>query len=569
MESLTGKAALVLLSDPGFGRQWDALYAGCPWATAYQSRTYAAIWYEEYASVFEPVLVWSRDAAGELSGVLALAHRPDERNLVYAGAHQTEYQVWLARPGEGDAFAEAAFDHLAQRFPGGRLSLMFLPPGSPLGFLEPPRPWAARSRFREVQRPLMAFGPAEESLGKKRYRTRINKLGQLHGPVRMQVLRSREEIAPYFDRIMDLYDFRVAGRYGHLPVRDDPFRREFTLRLVDSPEITHASVLLAGEELLAAHIGARNGGEVQLGLTAQSPFHAEHSPGTLLLLMLGRQLAAEGFERLDLTPHGQYKDRFATSFDTVHAGCVFFQEADVRRYDRKRKAAEFAKSCLARVGMTPERARERIQGVRDILRKNKPHTLAFKIGRFAVRRLWSETALIFYEMSAEEAARQEADPRFHRDSLPDLLLYEPPTREDRTKCRFLHDAMERLGSGGHSYTVTDDGRRLMHYAWLSPAGGPTGSDIGGTIDLPAGSWSLWDDFTHPDCRGMRLHQASIRTRLRDASALVKGEGRIYISVLAHNAPSRHNIEGAGFRRYATVVRRFRWGKASWQWNIEH
>jgi CelD/BcsL family acetyltransferase involved in cellulose biosynthesis len=565
-----GRSFLHLLSDPTFCRQWDSLFAACPWATALQSRAFAAIWYSSYASVFDPLCVYALDATGGLAGLLALALNRKTRDLVHVGAHQAEYHVWLSIVEDGGSFIESALDKLADRFPGARLRLLFLPPGAPVDWLKPPRPWAGRARLRPIQRPLMAVGVGgnvEESLRKKSNKSRISRLRQLLGPVRLEVLHSRKEIEPLFDRIVDFCDFRNGAYYQCLPFRDDPLKREFYLRLVDSPELTHASVLRAGDETVAVHIGVRNGTSVLLGLITHSPFYSEHSPGKLLLLLLGRELGNEGFQDLDLTPGGEYKDRFATHSDTVYAGYIFFRRRDVHLHDFSRWVVGLAKVCLARVGVTPESARRRFGQIARILRTNTPHVLALKSLRWAARRAWSETQLNFYQMSPEVAAGMDRDARFRQDSLADLLLYERVMPADRSKFEFLRDALARLESGGHAYTAAD-GKRLANYAWLSPVAGLVGTDLGSKIDLPPGSISLWDDYTHPASRGLGLHQAGIRTRLRDASRLVK-DGRIFISVLADNGPSRHNIECAGFRWYATVVRRFRLGKATWEWNFEH
>jgi CelD/BcsL family acetyltransferase involved in cellulose biosynthesis len=570
VQDCRGESYFHLQSDPAFRQKWDSLYSACPWATVFQSQAFAQIWYSTYAADFEPLLVYALDTASDLAGLLALAMNRKTGELVHVGAHQAEYHVWLSAADQGDSFIEAAFDFLADRFPGGRLHLLFLPPGAPMGWLNEPRRWAGRARLRSLPRPLMAVGAGsrvEESLRKKSNKSRINRLQHLLGPLNLEVLESREALDPLLDLIANLCDFRSGAFYECLPFRDDPLKREFYLRLVDSPGIAHASLLRAGTEIVAAHIGARSGASVQIGVIAQSPVYSEHSPGKLLLLLLGRELGAGGFQYLDLTPGGDYKDRFATDSDVAHAGYVYFRRGDARLHDLRRRASELAKAWLVRMRIKPETARRRFRRIARIVRTNKPHVLAFKLLRWVARRACSEDELLFYQMDSRAAAGMDRDARFRLDSLADLLLYEQATPADRTKFEFLRDAYARLESGGHAYTVTD-GNRLMHYSWLSPVGGPTGTDLGSKIDFPPGSWSLWDDFTYPASRGLGLHQASIRTRLCDAAPRLGGGGRIFINVLAGNRPSRHNIERAGFRCYAGLVRRFRLGKTIRKWNFE-
>ncbi|HEX8983933.1 MAG TPA: GNAT family N-acetyltransferase [Bryobacteraceae bacterium] len=568
VQAWTGRPVLQALADPAFRRQWDSLYAACPWATVFQTRAFTEIWYSVYGPAFEPLIVYARDSAGDLSGLLALGIDRVTGALTPAGAHNAEYHAWLSTADTGDSFIEAAFDHLAARFPRGGLAFLFLPPGAPLGWLKPSRPWGGRARFRAVPRPLMTVGPGgsvEESLRKKSNKSRISRLRKL-GPLRLEVVRCRKDIEPYLERIVDSCDLRNGALHDCLPFRDDPFKLEFSLRLVDSPDLTHTSVLLAGDEFVAAHIGARNGTSVQLGLIAHSPFLAQHSPGKILLLLLARELGDEGFQDLDFTPFGEYKDRFADHSDEAYSGVVFFHKRDAHAYDFRRRAAGSAKWCLARAGVTPEAALRRFRSLVRIVRNNGPHGLLFKLVRWVGRRIWSEQQLNYYRMSPQDTAGKDGDPRLQRDFLADLLLYEQATPADRTRSEFLRDALDRLASGGRAYTAAE-GRRLMHYSWLSPVAGPKGTDLGSEIDYPPGSISLWDDYTHPSGRGTGLHQASIRARLQEGSALAAGGG-IFCSVLADNGPSRRNFERMGFRLYATLVRRWRFGKTHWKWTFE-
>lgn len=368
IELREGDSAFELLSEEAFGRQWDSLHAACPWATALQTRAYADIWYSVYAPVHEPLFAFALNETGELTGLLALGRHRSTGALVHVGAHQAEYQVWLSDAEVGDAFIEATLDRLALRFPGGRLTLRWLPSGAPLAWLEPTRPWAARTRFEAFPRPLMTVGAGsavEPSLRKKNNKHRLNRLREL-GPVRLEVLRSRAEIEPIFDQLVDFCEFRNGARYECLPFHDDPYKREFYLQLVDAPAITHASVLWAGNTILAANIGGREDTSVQLGLITQSPFVSKYSPGVLLFLLLGRELGCAGFQDLDLTPSDdlKYKERFADHFDTVHTGTIFFHERAARMHDRKRRVVSALKSCLGVFGLTPETIRLGLGGMR-------------------------------------------------------------------------------------------------------------------------------------------------------------------------------------------------------------
>ncbi|MDQ3995991.1 MAG: hypothetical protein M3303_03120, partial [Gemmatimonadota bacterium] len=117
-----------LLESPSLREQWERLYAECPWASVFQAYGYVATWYAIYRPRFRPLLVAAKDADGSLTGLLPLAI-PAAGDLVAAGGRQAEYQVWLARPGDGDAFIEAALERLADEYPGRALTLQYLTPG--------------------------------------------------------------------------------------------------------------------------------------------------------------------------------------------------------------------------------------------------------------------------------------------------------------------------------------------------------------------------------------------------------------------------------------------------------
>jgi CelD/BcsL family acetyltransferase involved in cellulose biosynthesis len=566
-----GGSALERMADPTFRRRWDSLHALCPWAKAFQTWTFADIWYSVYGRDYEPLLTYVEEEGGNLSGLFALAVHRRTGSLVPVGAHQAEYQVWLATPETGDRFIEAVLDRLAVRFPGGCLTLRWLPPEAPVGWLEAARPWAERTRFKAFSRPLMTVGAGNTlaaSLKKKSNKQRLNRLREL-GPIRLEIPRSRQEIEPIFDQFMAFCDFRNGARYKCLPFRDDPFKREFYLRLVDAPDITHASVLWAGDEFLAANIGGREVSSVQVGLITQSPFVSKYSPGKYHFLLLGQELGSSGFLDLDLTPSDDllYKERFADHFDTVHTGTIFFRLRDARRHDLRLKTLSLLRDLLKCIGVTPDAIRTTVGRVSRRLRSRGPFSLVLQSVLGVSRRIWSRTQLNFYQMSPEDTSRMEVSTRFQRDSLRDLLLYEQPFPESRTKFDFIEDAFKRLEAGGHVLTLASGGR-LLHCSWVSPVSGPTETELGSQLDVPPDSVMLWDDYTHPSIANDNLYRSSIITRLCEAGSMAHGEGRIFISIPARNHEACLAMDGVGFQPFANVTRSLRLGIKSWSWRFE-
>ena len=143
-----------------FLRSWNALWTECPWATLFQKQNFVIPWYRIYASRYEPVLLAANGDDGDLIGLLLLAQERSTGILVHAGAHQAEYQTWIARPGLGNAFIVSALDVISEIFSPGTLTFLYLPPLAPRHWVEPDRnnKWAARTMLRPVRRGLMDLG---------------------------------------------------------------------------------------------------------------------------------------------------------------------------------------------------------------------------------------------------------------------------------------------------------------------------------------------------------------------------------------------------------------------------
>lgn len=558
-----GEAATRRMVDQAFGQAWDDLHDACPWATALQTRAFASIWYSVYDALWEPLLVLAEDEQSCLCGLFALAVHRTQGTLAHVGAHQAEYQVWLSRAEAGDAFIEAALDQLALRFPVGSLDLRWLPGSAPTGWLEASRPWASRVRLQSFPHPLMKVGQEgtiEESLRKKNNKHRMNRLREL-GPVRLEVFRSRKEIEPFFDRLVEFCDFRDGARYACLPFQDDPLKREFYLRLVDAPEITHASVLMAGEHILAANIGSRGPTSVALGLVTQSPFISKYSPGVLLFLLLGRELGLAGFQNLDLTPSVdlRYKERFADHFSTAHMCHIFFRARDARR----NKAVGVLKASFRRLGLKPDTLLRRLRGAIRLLRGDLMRCLA-QGGR---KLIGVRTGLRIYRLDPNHPPpHPEAGP-FTRDALQDLMRYRPVSPQDCTTFEFLKEAFDHLKDGGHAFTLVE-GDRLLASAWVSPVPGPLDLGLGYPVDLSAGSVLLWDERLHPSVDNDALRRALLQARLPEAIRLVKPGSGIFACACDTDQDAFRRFESLGFQPYAHQIRQVRWGWTAHAFRLE-
>ena len=84
--------------------------------------------------------------------------------------------------------------------------------------------------------------------------------------------------------------------------------------------------------------------------------------------------------------------------------------------------------------------------------------------RSARRWIWSSEETRFYR--AEANAAGSADSEIRRDSLRDLLCYEPAGRDSRSKQEFLSDSLAAIESGVHCYSLVRN-NMIVSCAWVT------------------------------------------------------------------------------------------------------
>lgn len=508
IEMVHGANAKALLRDPEFQRAWSALAAACIWGTSCQTWAFANAWLSAYAVRYEPLLVIQTDQAG-LKGLLPLAIERSSGSIVHVGAHQAEYQVWLATEENADSFIQSALDVLAAAYPGRRLELQYLPPGSPIGWCEPSSYWGKKALLQEKKLPLLALGPdsaVEESLKKKSNKSRINRLKKI-GPLTLVRIQTREQLSAVIDTIADYCDFRQGAINSTLPFRDDPFKKEFCLRLMEHPETTHASVLMSGDRVVAANIGLLNRTSVSLGIVVHSPFLAEHSPGKILILLLAQELGKQGFSNLDLTPGGDlYKDRSADHYDTVYVLRLFFDRGNyvVEAIKARLRSAATQRLRKANPAIVSQLRSVYQNGFRDLLARKVSTSLRAGLKQQKPRSC---------KIPVEQARQYSSYSAFRINCISDLLCYEPATRRDRSKAEFLLNAARNLEAGAQAYTLAEDGV-LLHCGWISRLGTGSGEPM-----PVASTCVIWDEFTHPKGHAGNLLKICLEQRLHDAAML--------------------------------------------------
>ncbi len=541
-------------------KEWQELYEQCAWGTVLQSIEFVTTWYEIYEPLFDPLVVAGFDERDQLIGLLLLAVSREDGKLVAAGSNQAEYEVWLATPESNDEFISRALDRLRERFPNGELRFLFLPPNAPRQWLERDVTWRAQSELRPHVRGLMRTNDADNfrgSLKKKSNKSRLKRL-ERHGAVSFERLTSAEQLADVFDEIITYGTFRLSAVHN-APVARDPLKKDFYLAMMRRPRLVHATVLRVGDRVAAAHVGLYNKDSVLLGILTHAPFFAEHSPGKLLLLMLGIELAEEGVPVFDLTPGGEYKERFATDADTAYALNIFFNPAHFRRYKAKRKMIGVAKRALQFANVTPAQAAEKTGNVLHKLRRVNPVKVPAKVFQRISKKIGDARECRVYSFAVERVDELPQTPLVRRDAVADFLDYDPIEAWQPPVQPFMRDVLKRFADGCHSYTLTENGV-LLCWGWLIERREKSHfTEVEQDFYPLPDSVLLYDAYTHPQARGKGLYKAVMCQMMRDA-AQIPGTKRVYGFVLADNHASRHVLEKLGFKYEYSFYSRTKFGK---------
>jgi len=513
---LTGPAALEHIRAQTFMTAWMALHAACPWATSCQHPDFVVPWYEVYQALFVPVVVLQKTDDGALVGLLTLALDEKGQRLTGAGERHAEYQSWLQPPEAGAAFITAALCAIRAHLPRAELTLRYLPAGTPLSWLDAWRDEArAAGRWctlRSVRRPLMQIDAVamHRQRNKKNHRQNVNRLGRL-GAVRFEQITGHDHFLRVVDAICDQYDFRQAALYRARPFALDAAKKQFYIAL-HRRGLLHVTVLTVDGEIAASHIGLLSAGRaVHLGINTYHPATAAHSPGNLLLAMLGVHLAAQQMPLLDLTPGGDgYKEHFATGHDHVSALTI---HRDLRSFlltAARQRLVAAAKSLATRAGWRHHDLLAIVQRVRT-WRPARPARLA---AGWRQRRVRPAAVSRILRPGPSRAGACTLLPS--RDSVPDVLQFDAGGTQ-WAYCAFMNAVMKRMERAEHVYSLVRD-NRLGLLCWAR-------DDTAGAAIVLSGL------YVHRQCRQSDLVEGFIAgvvqdVRRRDPHAAIHYQGSL-------------------------------------------
>jgi CelD/BcsL family acetyltransferase involved in cellulose biosynthesis len=534
VEAVSGEQAQALIDDPEFQHQWQELYQCCPWATVFQAADFVRTWYTSYAVEYRPVLITGRDQTGNLAGLFTLALSRKSGALVPAGSNHAEYHVWLARVEDGDLFIGQALGRLRRDFPASRLIFRFLPPAAPLGWLGSAP--GVRCTLTPVSRGLMDTAQTDgiqASLRKKSNRSRFNRLQKL-GPVSIEQITSPQELEPYFDNIIDYCDLRQGAINNLLPFRSDSLKRAFYLNMMNVSGLLHVTVLKVGSQLASAHLNVKNKSDEVLGLMIHSPFLARDSPGKLHILMLGLSLSQQGISRFDLTPGGDYKDRFASFYDTAYILRVFFDRKAYFKQRIRQLLVRGVKTALRKLRLDKSRVAAGIHRWRGQLQLHR-----------LKNRIRPASGVCVYTIDVSRLPVPPHSDFLKRNSVSDVLAYRPADTFSLPVQAFLKQALEKLESGCHVYTSVTGGI-LSCCVWLAGPDHEQFKEIGLPDSLYSTSALIFDFECRPRSNQAEKLKACILEICRDLSA--RPEIKQIVAVVdANRSDLRQVLTSLGFR----------------------
>lgn len=565
IEVLIGREAERLIEDAEFRRKWKKLYDKCPWGSVFQDDDFVVTWYETYRSQFTPAIVTGTNLGGELAGLFTLAIAAESGQLVVAGASEAEYHAWLAEPQDGNAFIEPALEKLREQFPNGTLMLLFMLPNVPVEWTAPGNRLGRHCHVNTLPRGLMEIGDGsrfKDTLRKKK-QSKINRLKRL-GHLHLDRIQDPEELGAIFDEVICYQTLRLRAIQNLPSIGHDPLIKAFHMNLMRLPRMIHATALRVDDKLVSAQIHTYNKEQVRLGLITHSPFYARYSPGELHLLMIGAELAKEEITLFDLTPGGDYKDRYATHHDEVYVVNVFFNRAHCIQYKIKRKLAESAKSAIRIFNITPEQTRDAFSTFLDWRQKwlrLKPVDLLSETFRRMKRWLCHTDELCVYACNLKQTHSLSGSQLMTRDHIPDLLVYQPTEAWQPPVNKFMKRSLENLEAGHHVYTRVEDGK-LVQYGWLiEPQGRKSSTGDEQDPAIPEDSVLFTDFYTYP--QGQSLSRSSLCQMLSDAAS-VPGAKQAYLCISAGDRALRQVVEKVGFTHQHSLFKKKAMGKVtSW------
>lgn len=557
LKIITGVEVWTLLEDEFFLSSWLELAKKDRKVTVSQEPAFVIPWYKQYTSTYVPILCLAYDKKGALAGLMPLAKNINDDTFTHAGAGEAEYHGWIAHREIDEDFPAECLIRLKNTSNIKTWQWRWLAPRTPVK-------WFSSQlltyegiyvRLRTQASPLWDLGDKtkyEKILKNRALRSKVNRYKR-KGPYYIERITDKERTRELIDILRIQFDFRREAVNNVRPFGDDPNKASFYIERQNYPDNNHFTVLWSDHRPIAFHFGACDHDTLYLGLSSYDPVESKNSPGTLLLIELGKMLFEAGYRYLDLTPGGdQYKERFANAYQKLVEPKFYFNKQEKIKDDIIHRIKLIAKNILSHVTTDPHRIRHLAINLRVV--KSLTPT---KIFRRIIRLIYDNSTYLLYRLLTETVEISSVrDPEINVQKYADLLAFTESnpwaTRQD-----LLLEALKRFSAGEKLYSIIKKGI-LVHYGWMTNGGEEHRfAEVDMTFNSPPGSIILYDFYTEPQFRRQGLYQRSMKQMILDACEM--GAKEIYISIRPDDLVSRRMIEKAGFFPFCTFSKkRFLW-----------
>ncbi|UCS92970.1 GNAT family N-acetyltransferase [Echinicola marina] len=464
IELLFGEEVLDRLSSAEIPDLWNTLVGACPWATTFQRFEFVNTWYNLYQKEYIPVLILE-SKKDRLTGIFPLALNK-KKQLIAAGADQAEYQVWVYHTENCHYFLDRSLHLLWSKIHPSKITLKYLPEGSPMETFSQKHFWRKRSHIKTHRHPVLETFSEKPyvEIRKKNKREKLNRLKR-QGDLQFSKITKIDEFTEILDELIIQSDFRKGAVYNHMIFKEDPLRKSFMLALFEK-ELLHVSTLRLNDEIIASNVGVVGKSWVHLqGINTHSPFYAKHSPGILHFLMLAQDLKAESIKIFDLTPGADtYKSSLASEFKKAFE--LTIQNPQKIHLDEwKNNFIVKAKKQLESMGFDEASLRKHKSNFLFI--KNKWKHLLRQNPGIHLQRVYRDKTHFpnpkFFAINKQIPNGQSIN--IQKNNLGDLLKYEP-NDEPLPMQAFLMDCMKKLEEGQECWTYVDKDK-LQILAWFT------------------------------------------------------------------------------------------------------
>lgn len=449
------------MSCPDFSHKWQALFDDCPWSTVFQSQSFSRTWFDIYGEDFIPVIM-TEDNNDQLDHLVIFGWNSQDNKLVHCGAHQAEYQCWLSRDFDFSDFVNNVLFESHKLNPSGLLEFKFLPTALTTHLNSNKKSLQNNFILRNEKKLTIQFDvePAPwASMSKKNNKYQLAQMRKL-GDVKLELLDfnsedGQNEVDDLLNQIIPYYDLRQGAISDCCPFLEDNKKIHFYQKLLSETQEFQALVFKNGDKISACAVGSVENKELSFGIFCFNFLLSKYSPGKLLLFMGSKMLAEKGLTSIDLTPGGQWKERFANDAETVSKLTIYYKSSRYFSTTSQDTVIKFSKLMLAKLGHSPGDVRNFIKTkiisrISNIFTKNSEDT----------------KTLHLYKLHIQKEKLLPATDDFERNDIREFLKFSTKSNEISRQA-FLSDSLRRFEAGhtGYSYTKNN---QLLITGWLAP-----------------------------------------------------------------------------------------------------